>query len=71
MADVTQSQSHEMVASNKRPIPLQRHADLVVADIDYLGVGYQVIKDPVGLKYHRLQKEQYKILDLLDGTRSL
>ncbi len=71
MAELTQSQSQEMVASNQRPIPLQRRADLVVADIDYLGVGYQVIKDPVGLKYHRLQKEQYKILDLLDGTRSL
>jgi len=60
-----------MVASNQRPIPLRRRADLVVAEIDYLGVGYQVIKDPVGLKYHRLQVEQYKILDLLDGTRSL
>ncbi|MEZ6126659.1 MAG: HlyD family efflux transporter periplasmic adaptor subunit [Planctomycetaceae bacterium] len=60
-----------MVASNQRPIPLQRRADLVVAEIDYLGVGYQVIKDPVALKYHRLQVEQYKILDLLDGTRSL
>ena len=60
-----------MVASNQRPIPLRRRADLVVAEIDYLGVGYQVIKDPVALKYHRLQVEQYKILELLDGERSL
>lgn len=60
-----------MVASSSRPIPLKKRADLVVAEIDYLGVGYQVIKDPVGLKYHRLQKEQYEILALLDGTRSL
>ena len=60
-----------MLASNQRPIPLKRRADLVIAEIDYLGVGYQVIKDPVGLKYHRLQKEQFKILDLLDGSRSL
>lgn len=71
MADATQQSSQEMQASNQRPIPLIRRADLVVADIDYLGVGYQVIKDPVGLKYHRLQVEQYKILDLLDGERSL
>ena len=71
MAEASQSQSESMVASNQRPIPLKRRADLVVADIDYLGVGYQVIKDPVGLKYHRLQVEQYKILELLDGTRSL
>ncbi|MEQ9407313.1 MAG: HlyD family efflux transporter periplasmic adaptor subunit [Fuerstiella sp.] len=71
MAESTQSTSADMVASNQRPIPLRRRADLVVAEIDYLGVGYQVIKDPVGLKYHRLQVEQYKILELLDGKRSL
>lgn len=60
-----------MVASNQRPIPLRKRADLVVARIDYLGVGYQVIKDPVALKYHRLQIEQYRILELLNGVRSL
>jgi len=63
--------SGSMVASNQRPIPLRKRADLVVAKIDYLGVGYQVIKDPVALKYHRLQIEQYRILELLDGKRSL
>jgi len=60
-----------MVASNQRPIPLRKRADLVVAKIDYLGVGYQVIKDPIALKYHRLQMEQYRILEFLDGKRSL
>jgi putative peptide zinc metalloprotease protein len=60
-----------MVASNQRPIPLRKRADLIVAKIDYLGVGYQVLKDPVALKYHRLQIEQYRILELLDGVRSL
>jgi len=60
-----------MVASNQRPIPLKKRADLVVAKIDYLGVGYQVIKDPIALKYHRLQVEQYRILELLNGERSL
>jgi len=63
--------SGNMVASNQRPIPLRKRADLVVAKIDYLGVGYQVIKDPIALKYHRLQLEQYRILELLDGKRSL
>ncbi len=29
------------------------------------------MKDPVALKYHRLQIEQYRILELLDGVRSL
>ncbi|MEZ6039596.1 MAG: HlyD family efflux transporter periplasmic adaptor subunit [Planctomycetaceae bacterium] len=63
--------SSSTVASNERPIPLKKRADLQVARIDYLGVGYQVIKDPVALKYHRLQVEQYRILELLDGERSL
>ncbi|GAB5440633.1 MAG: hemolysin D [Fuerstiella sp.] len=71
MVESSQSTSQEMVASNQRPIPLKMRADLVIAEIDYLGVGYQVIKDPVALKYHRLQVEQFKILELLDGTRSL
>ncbi|MFZ9089606.1 MAG: PqqD family peptide modification chaperone, partial [Planctomycetaceae bacterium] len=60
-----------MMPSNQRPIPLRRRPDLVVAGIDYLGVGYQVVKDPIALKYHRLQIEQYRILELLDGERSL
>ena len=32
MADSTQSTSTDMVASNQRPIPLRRRADLVVAE---------------------------------------
>lgn len=60
-----------MIASNERPIPLKIRPDLEVADIEYLGVGYRVIKDPIGLKYHRLQVEQYHVLELLDGERSL
>ena len=39
--------------------------------IEYQGIGSWVIKDPVGLKYHRLHAEQYSVLCLLDGTRSL
>ncbi|MCA9063506.1 MAG: hypothetical protein KDA96_10620 [Planctomycetaceae bacterium] len=69
--DSRASSADGMVASNERPIPLSKRADLKIAKIDYLGVGYQVIKDPVALKYHRLQVEQYRILELLDGKRSL
>ena len=60
-----------MLTSNQRPIPLRARPDLRVAAIDYLGVGYRVIKDPVGLQYHRLQIEQFRALQLLDGERSL
>ena len=60
-----------MTPSTQRPIPLQVRPDLVIKRIDYLGVGYWVVKDPAGLKYYRLQQEQYEVLQLLDGQRSL
>ena len=60
-----------MTPSTQRPIPLGIRPDLVIKRIDYLGVGYWVVKDPAGLKYFRLQQEQYEVLKLLDGVRSL
>jgi putative peptide zinc metalloprotease protein len=50
---------------------LHRRADLVVELIDYQRGGYFVVKDPVALKYYRLGPEHYRVLELLDGTRSL
>jgi putative peptide zinc metalloprotease protein len=60
-----------MTPSNRRPIPLQARPDLKIERIDYQGVAYWVVKEPVGLKYYRLQTEQYEVLFLLDGKRSL
>ena len=60
-----------LLPSTQRPIPLKAREDLVVERIDYLGIGYWVMKEPVGLKYYRLQPEQYHCLWLLDGTRNL
>ena len=60
-----------LTPSNRRPIPLQARSDLRIERIDYQGVAYWVIKEPVGLKYYRLQTEQYEVLFLLDGKRSL
>lgn len=60
-----------MTPSTQRPIPLAVRPDLVIKRIDYLGVGYWVVKDPAGLKYFRLQQEQYHVLNLLNGERSL
>lgn len=57
--------------ATQRPIPLQVRDDLVYEQIDYLGVAYWVVKDPVGLKYFRLQPEQYHALLLMNGQRSL
>ena len=67
---ITDQQS-AMQPSTQRPVPLLVRPDLVIKRIDYLGVGYWVIKDPAGLKYYRLQQEQYEVLQLLDGERSL
>ena len=66
-----QTQASAMTPSTQRPIPLGIRPDLVIKRIDYLGVGYWVVKDPAGLKYFRLQQEQYEVLKLLDGVRSL
>ena len=60
-----------MAASIDRPVILRRRPDLQVTLQRYEGRSYQLIKDPVGLKYYRFQEEEYKILDLLDGIRSL
>lgn len=57
--------------STQRPIPLVARADLSVRDIQYLGMNYKVIKDPVALRYYRFQPEQYRVLELLDGKRNL
>lgn len=60
-----------MAASIERPVVLRRRPDLGVSVQRYEGRTYYLIKDPVGLKYYRFQEEEYKILDLLDGLRSL
>jgi putative peptide zinc metalloprotease protein len=68
---ITDQQQSSMQPSTQRPIPLSVRPDLVIKRIDYLGVGYWVVKDPAGLKYYRLQQEQYEVLKLLDSERSL
>lgn len=60
-----------MLPSTQRPIPLECRDDLVIRRIEYQGVGYWVVKDPVGLKYYRLQPEQYHVLQLLDSQRNI
>ncbi|MCL2622850.1 MAG: efflux RND transporter periplasmic adaptor subunit [Planctomycetaceae bacterium] len=45
--------------------------DIVGKKQQYLGRSYWIVKDPIGSKYYRFQEEEYAILRLLDGTRSL
>ena len=60
-----------MLPTTKRPVPLRARDDLVAERIEYRGEGSWVLKDPVGLKYHRLLDEQHRILRALDGQRNL
>jgi len=66
-----QSSQAALQPSSQRPVPLRKRGDLIVEDIEYRNVAFPVIKDPVGLQYNRLQPEQYGVLNLLDGNRSL
>jgi putative peptide zinc metalloprotease protein len=68
---MTAISASSMLSSTRRPIPLRMRSDLVLRRIEYQGTGSWVAKDPVALKYHRLQAEQYRILCLLDGSRNL
>ena len=65
------SSAASLTTANRRPIPLQVRDDLIFERIEYLGISYWVVKDPVGLKYFRLQPEQYHTLQLLNGDRHL
>lgn len=60
-----------MTPSSHRPLPLRMREDLVIKQIVYQAKGSWVIKDPAGLKYHRLNHQQHLVLTSLDGTKSL
>ena len=66
-----QASSDTQVPSALRPIPMRKRPDLVIERIDFQGQRSFVIKDPVGLKYHRLRPEQNRALHLLNGRRNL
>ena len=66
-----QTTESALLSSTQRPIPLRARSDLHIVQIEYRGVPFPVVKDPVGLKYYRLQPEQYAALTLLDGKLSL
>jgi putative peptide zinc metalloprotease protein len=65
------SSAASLQRSSRRPVPLLGRSDLVVSPVSYGGIVHYVVKDPVGLKYHRLKGEQFRFLELLDGRRTL
>ena len=60
-----------LVSSSARKLPVRRRPDLSARRQRYLGRSYWVVKDPVGLHYFRFQDEEYAILQMFDGQRSL
>lgn len=67
MATLAQS----LVSSSSRRLPIRKRHDLRARQHRYQGRLYWVVKDPVGLQYYRFEEEEYAILQMLDGQRSL
>lgn len=65
------SETAGLLPSSQRAIPLVTRRDLVAKRIAYQGIDHWVVKDPLGLKYHRLRAEQFQLLLALDGKRGL
>lgn len=65
------SLADSLVSSSARKLPIRVRSDLQAKRTLYLGRSFWVLKDPVGLKYYRFQDEEYWILRMFDGTRSL
>ena len=60
-----------MTASLIAPLPIRMRPDLIVR-VDRSGKrAVCVIKDPIRLQYFRFKSEEYELLRMLDGTRSL
>jgi putative peptide zinc metalloprotease protein len=62
---------NSLSSSAARAVILRRRPDLAVTAERYDGQTFYMIKDPVGLRYYRFKEEEYYILDLLNGQRSL
>jgi putative peptide zinc metalloprotease protein len=60
-----------LVSSSARKLSVRVRADLTAKQQRYHGRSYWVVKEPVGLNYFRFQDEEYAILNMIDGTRSL
>lgn len=58
-------------ASTERSVPLKARQDLRSSAATFRGEPCWMVKDPIKLKYFRLSYQQYEVLQLLDGKRSL
>ncbi len=63
--------AESLVSSSSRPLTVRKRPDLSSNRQRYQGMGYWVVKEPVGLQYFRFHDEEYYILNMLDGHVSL
>lgn len=68
-AESTNAQSAKTV-SKRRSLQLRRRQDLVCQRLQFDGDDCWVVKDPVSLKYFRLQPPEWCVLEQLDGNSS-
>ena len=53
----------------EREVPVVARKDLLANEMKFQGEPFWVVKDPLRLKYFRLNEKQYAVLQLLDGQR--
>lgn len=62
---------NSLVSSSSRALKLRMRGDLCTERQYYQGELFFVVKDPVSLKYYRFHEEEFALLEMLDGRRSL
>ena len=58
------------VATADRVIGLRKRRDLLIQESEFQGETCWVVKDPLAMKYFRLRKPEYLVLQQLDGSSS-
>ena len=53
------------------PLPFCARRDLKFQEMQFQGGTWQVVKDPLALQYFRIREHELRVLELLDGTRSI
>ena len=66
---MSEPQNSSMVSSSSRAIGLKKRADLIYTRHRYQGREYNVVKDPLSLKYYRFEDEEFELFHMLDGTK--
>lgn len=59
-----------LISSSSRAIGLKKRSDLSYSRQKYQGREYNVVKDPLSLKYYRFEDEEFELFHMLDGTKS-